>query len=98
MSEDENNGRETTKVLGVFNVRGRGNVFTCKPDRIITMETVRIGLHVLRVRDAKLWTIIGVERHCIPPRADDTIGLLVRDTCDLVAGDNIKLINVADVE
>ncbi len=79
------------KILDTFLLEGRGVVVICAPDRVLTMDDVRAGLRLVRDRDQMAWTIIGIERHCIPPRNNQNIGLLLRGECDLQMDDDIQI-------
>lgn len=81
------------KILDVVFIKGRGDVAICRLECSLTMDDVRSDcLRLVRTSDRSTWTIIGVERHCVPPQADQPVGLLLREfRRDLRKGDNVEI-------
>lgn len=85
------------KILSTFNIPRRGLAVTCVPDRVVTMADVRAGLSLVRARGG-WWEVIGVKRFCVPPKPGDTVSLLLSGDCDIIDGDDVELVEVANAK
>jgi hypothetical protein len=62
-------------IEGVFNIKGRGTVVV-----VTTDVDVRMGQTLRRVSDGTEWRITSVERHAIPKRIEQKVGLCLAAT------------------